>query len=131
MHVRNMDQYDSTAADDAAASCSSANPTQSAQPESQQSMMTTASASSPSSSSSLAAAAVSATTTAATATDDTAMDTLQPSTSMMSISSSPSSYASLHDLIFKKYHFQDIEFEVPIRYEQLIAKGIGAQGTVW
>lgn len=35
------------------------------------------------------------------------------------------------DVIFNKYQFEDIEFEVPARYTQLSARGLGAQGTVW
>lgn len=35
------------------------------------------------------------------------------------------------DVTFEKYQFRDIEFEVPSRYIELSAKGMGAQGTVW
>lgn len=35
------------------------------------------------------------------------------------------------EMEFTKVQFGDTEFEVPIRYTRLVARGIGAQGIVW
>jgi hypothetical protein len=32
---------------------------------------------------------------------------------------------------FQRYQFGDTEFQVPIRYVELFARGTGAQGMVW
>lgn len=35
------------------------------------------------------------------------------------------------NIVFERFQFGDTEFEVPTRYIRLIARGFGAQGTVW
>lgn len=35
------------------------------------------------------------------------------------------------DVEYQTYHFGDTEFKVPVRYIELSARGIGAQGAVW
>lgn len=35
------------------------------------------------------------------------------------------------DIIYQTYHFGDTEFNVPARYIELSARGLGAQGAVW